>query len=223
MQWDLAQLRESVELRFGVQQRRLMGASLDSIITRFTHAEFHIAEFLELERVAVDGRTSLDLVKEIFRFHESRIPEISLKASAHAMAAVQALHSISDIAGTTIVLALCGATEWKGYLREVCAKLSTGRERLEPMIDALRGHEDYEYLDALVNQSKHRNIVTARFTTDVTGGERNRYDFIPFKRGAVDHPAREVKPFMVDEYKRQCRVIYDIGNELNRVAFSQRP
>lgn len=223
MQWDLNQLRESVELRFGVQQRSLMGASLDSIITRFTHAEYHIAEFLELEHAAVDGHTSVDLVKEMFRFHESRIPEISLKATAHAMAAVQALHSISDIVGTTIVLAVCGATEWKGYLRDVCAKLSTGRETIEPMIDVLRGHEDYMYLDALVNQSKHRNIVTARLTADVTGGERNRYDFIPFKRGATDYPAREIKPFLVDEYNRQGRTIFDIGNELNRIVFAQRP
>jgi hypothetical protein len=223
MSWNLEELRQSVELRLGTDRRRALSESLESIVDRFQHAEYHISEFEALERQAVEGRLTLDLMVEIFNFDETRLGDISLRASAHALAAVQAIHSVSDIAGVAIVLALTDEKEWRGYLRQVCSRFSTLCSTLKPFVDALRQNNDYIYLEALVNQSKHRNIVKARLNADLSGKQRNCYEFVQFERECVIYPPREIKGFLVDEYNRQAKIIFEIGRELNRIAFKLRP
>jgi hypothetical protein len=222
MSWNLEDLRKSVELRFGIAHRRAMAASLESIVTRFQHVEYHIAEFIKFEKATVEGRNSLELIKEIFRF-ETRIDEASLKASAHALAAVQALHAISDILGTTIAMSLQNHREWKSYLGQICSIFPVECSTLAPYIGNLTRHENYHYLEALVNQSKHRNIITAQLQADLTGAEKNRFDFIQFERNGKVYGSREIKIFLEDEYNRQAKAVFDIGNELNRLAHANRP
>lgn len=223
MGWDLNELRKSVELCFGRAQRNAMSDSLGSMHTRLQHCEFHLCEFIKLEEKAVQGFSSKQLVAEILKFDESRTGEISFEASAHAIAAVQALHSVSDITGCVLALSLREGTEWTGYLREVCNSLGKISDELAPLVNSLRSHDDYVYLDALVNQTKHRNVVSPYLVADLTGNENNRYAFITFTRKEKIHPPRDVKNFLIGEYNRQAKQFFEIINKLNSIAYSQRP
>lgn len=214
--WDLRELRTNVGRLYGEKQELELWDILQSIFSRLRHAKFHIEEFERLEDEVVSGRSSMDIVKEIFRIHETRISEISIKATAHALGAVQALHSLSDILGSAIVLSLNSGVSWKGYFHDL--KLSAPHLSLVPLMGELNGNTSFTYLADLTNRSKHRTIVAPRFQADLTGGERNRYDFVAFEHKGRVYGPRAVKTFLIDEYDRQGLAIFRIGNELNRLT-----
>ncbi|MFC0253489.1 hypothetical protein ACFFJK_16435 [Massilia consociata] len=214
--WDLRELRTNVGQRYGEKQELELWEILQSIFFRLKHARFHIEEFERLEDEVVSGRSSIEIAKEIFRFHETRISEISVKATAHALGAVQALHSLSDILGSAIMLSLNNGVSWKGYFHDI--KLSAPHLSLAPLIDELNGNASFIYLADLTNRSKHRTVVQPRFQADLTGGERNRYDFVAFEHKGRVYGPKEVKTFLINEYDRQGIAIFRIGNELNRLT-----
>lgn len=214
--WDLRELRTNVGRHYGKKQELELWDILQSIFTRLEHARFHIEEFERLETEAISGRTSIELVMEIFRVNDPRINEISVKATAHAFGALQALHSLSDILGSAIMLSLTEGVSWKGYFHEI--KLRAPNASLAPLMAQLNTHESYLYLADLTNRSKHRTVVAPRLQADITGGEQNRYDFISFEHKGRGYGPRKVTPFLVEEFDRQGTAILRIGNELNRLT-----
>lgn len=214
--WDLRELRRNVGRRYGKEQELELSDILESIFSRLGHARFHIEEFERLENEVVSGRSSIEIVKEIFRFHETRISEISVKATAHALGAVQALHSLSDILGAAIMLSLNKGVLWKGYFHDI--KLSAPNMSLASLMDSLNKSASFIYLADLTNRSKHRAVVAPRLQADLSGAERNRYDFVSFTHKGRVHGPQEVKSFLIDEFDRQGIAIFRIGNELNRLT-----
>ena len=214
--WNLLELRTQVAQRFGESQAREVWDILQSIRSRFQHARLHIEEFQRLENEVISGRTSTELMKEIFRFNENRISEISVQATAHALGAVQALHSLADILGAAIMLSLSSGRSWSGYFHQI--KLAPEHLSLQPLMQALNLDSSYKYLADLANRSKHRTVVSPSFQVDATGSEKNRYDFSAFEHKGRAYGPREVKAFLVEEFDRQGIAIHRIGNELNRLT-----
>lgn len=221
--WDLKDLEHSVLLKYGKPQSLKVAECLQSVLTRLNHAVFHIKEFEVFEDEVTGGRDTLELITEIFQIHETRISDITLKAGAHALAAVQALHSIADIMGTAIVFSMTDKTSWSGYWADAKKSLPSGASSIEKLMNELDGHADYVHLRELVNHSKHTNVVRARFMADMTGSGKNRYEFMPFERKSTSYAARAVRDFLISEFDRQGRLIFLIGIELNSVAESRRP
>lgn len=215
-QWNLRQLREQVGQRFGRDQELELWGALQSIISRFHHADFHIQEFEALEDRVSSGKSTLELVKEIFQVRERRISDISVKATAHALAAVHALHSLSDILGSAIMLSLHRGTSWHGYYSQI--RLPPEYSSLSTVMSELTTPPSYQYLADLSNRSKHHTVVAPYFQTDLSGVGRHRYDFVGFKHKDREHPPREVKQFLIDEFTRQGSVIFRIGREVNRLT-----
>lgn len=214
--WNLLELRTHVAQRYGESQAREVWDILQSIRSRFQHARLHIEEFERLEKEVSSGRTSTDLMKEIFRFKETRIAEISVQATAHALGAVQALHSLTDILGAAIMLSLTSEKSWNGYFHQI--KLAPEHLSLQPLMKALNLDSSYKYLADLTNRSKHRTVVSSKFQVDATGAEKNRYDFSAFEHKGRAYGSREVKAFLAQEFDRQGIAIHRIGNELNRLT-----
>jgi hypothetical protein len=214
--WNLLELRTQVAKRYGENQALEVWDTLQSIRSRFQHAKLHIEEFERLENEVVSGRTSTDLIKEIFQFKETRITEISVKATAHALGAVQALHSLTDILGAAIMLSLNHEKSWSGHFHQI--KLAPGHLSLQPLMKALSSDTSYKYLADLTNRSKHRTVVSPSFQVDATGAEKNRYDFSAFEHKGRAYGSREVKAFLIQEFDRQGIAIHRIGNELNRLT-----
>jgi len=221
--WNLKDLEHSVLLKYGKPQSLKVAECLQSVLTRLNHAAFHIKEFEVFEDEVTDGRDTLELITEIFQIDETRISDITLKAGAHALAAVQALHSIADIMGTAIVFSLTDKKSWNGYWADAKKLLPSGALSIEKLMSELDGHGDYAHLRELVNHSKHTNVVRTRFMADMTGSGKNRYEFMPFERKSASYAARDVRDFLISEFDRQGRLIFEIGIELNSVAESRRP
>ena len=220
--WDLKDLEHSVLLKYGKPQSLKVAECLQSVLTRLNHAAFHIKEFEVLEDQVTAGRDTLELITEIFQIHETRISDITLKAGAHALAAVQALHSIADIMGTAIVFSLTDKTSWSGYWAEAKKLLPSGASSIKKLMSELDSHTDYLHLRELVNHSKHTNVVRTRFMTHMTGSGKNRYEFMPFERKSTGYAPRDVRDFLISEFNRQGRLVFEIGLELNIFAKSRQ-
>ncbi|MBZ2207119.1 hypothetical protein [Massilia soli] len=215
--WDYSGLLGQVERRFNRDQRDVVQASWSSVVNRFAHVKIHLQDLEQCEANVIKDRSQIDLMHEIFRFNENRIDEITLRASAFGLAAVQALHSVSDIVGTATALSL-GTAKWTGYLNDVIKKHQVHQPVLGPLIEELQSHKDYVYLADIVNQSKHQNVVNAKFALDMTGTHPNRYEFLSFvrhsKAGKSEHQSREIKSFLAQEAGRQAGIVIRIGQAL---------
>lgn len=216
--WNTTLLRRNVEILHGREAKTQLGLCLESVLSRFAHVAYHIDEFIRLVEKAVDGRPGYELVAELLARPEERLMPIKDHAEAHAIAAVQALHAISDILGTMIVTALQGKLDWSKYLRDVPSALIPYEVEITRLIEKFLDHDSYRYLDALANQAKHRNIVEASLMVSLDEVAPTRGEFIPFSRKGTNHGPVEIVPFLNAEYSRQTEIVMAVFRELDRLT-----
>jgi len=195
-----------------------LGLCLESILSRFAHGAYHIDEFTRLVEKAINGRQGYEMIAELLGRPEDRMMPIKAQAEAHAIAAVQALHSISDILGTMIVVALQGELNWFRYLRDVSRALLPPELEVDRLIGRILDHDSYRYLEALANQAKHRNIVEASLMISLDNIKPARGEFISFYRKGQSYSPVEIVPFLNAEYARQSEVVIAMFLELDRIA-----
>jgi hypothetical protein len=118
-----------------------------------------------------------------------------------------------------IVSALRGLAEWKNYLRDVPELLEARESQLSALIGDLRDNDEYRYLEALSNQSKHRSIVEVSLRVSVDDTQRpHHYEFTRFTRGAKAYPAREILSFLTSEYTRQGGIVFAMFAALDELT-----
>jgi hypothetical protein len=91
------------------------------------------------------------------------------------------------------------------------------------MVDSLINHDDYRYLAALVNHSKHRSIVEAYFNVNLRkqGKDMQEIKFREFEFRNKMYSSRHAYDFLNTEYNRESELIVKIGSELNNIVLSK--
>ncbi|UGB37998.1 hypothetical protein [Frateuria soli] len=83
-------------------------------------------------------------------------------------------------------------------------------------LSALLDDPGFTYLAALSNHSKHRSIIevsySVNFESDVV---EHGLQFSSFSYDGVDHPAKWVRPTLINEYQRKEGLLLTIGNAVN--------
>ena len=172
MCWDLSSLRKAVKKLYGQEHLERLSPSLDSIVERqeFCRLYFHEAKDT-LEAMLydkTDEMSLLDLVLPVAAEERKIFENCKFRARAHVTSCLQNMHSVSDILGHVIYYSL--KLEKAKQERDIClAKISKWIEEdcalkpLHTMLNNLVKHDDYKYLKALVNHSKHRSIIEPYF------------------------------------------------------------
>jgi len=218
--WNNAAFRSNIEFLFGAKVRIQLGLCLESVLSRFQHVAFHIDQITQLLAEA-ETCNSVDIIKAVLYGEISGRPaEIRSNAEAHAIAAVQALHAISDSLGTLIALALRGDLGWKKYLRDVPTILNDDELEVRRLLTLLQDNDDYRYLDALTNQSKHKHVVEVFIVFSLTPLSPSESRFTPFERKGITYPEKKIIPFLNAEYARQAKFVMPIMLELDRLVSS---
>lgn len=214
--WKPLELEASVRSRFGQEQARRAALSIQSVAQRLEHADYHHRE-LTLYSEKIESESKRALITRMFASKDDELNEIVLKFSAHAIAGVQALHAVTDILGSIIHLSLAGEPEWGGNLiAAIRAQERPGD--LNTLATELREHDDYRYLNELVNQSKHRNTVRSPFHVSISNGDPPRFKFESFERNGKKFQETDVLRFFGTELERQHDVVVRMGIELNKLA-----
>jgi hypothetical protein len=149
-----------------------------------------------------------------------------IKAGAHATACVQSVHSIPDILANAVYYALGvnitsqALPERRVDIKTVCTalgKLRSTSRLLAALSESTRGN-DWEYLAAVANTSKHRSVIRSSFSEDWTGERKNlrELQFAIFERGGKQFWSRSFEDSIGAEYDRLSKVVIETGHELNR-------
>ena len=87
-------------------------------------------------------------------------------------------------------------------------------------VRALIDHEGYRYLTDLVNTAKHRSIVPAPYSIDLTGEDARAHGvrFSGFEYEGRAYEPCWVRPFLEAEFSRRSRCLVESGEEINRLV-----
>jgi hypothetical protein len=224
--WDLKQLRSSVERIHGREQRSAITPSLDSIHQRREFARYH---YHEAQRLIGDVATSEDSDMQIMQLimgvdeeASAEFQRASFQATAHITACLQNMHTVADLLGHTLYYAFGMNLDpvktieaRKVGLHSVTRQLPEGA--LKKHLKILVKHDDFIYLSAITNHSKHRSIVKTNYSLDLTGASAMSHGlkFSSFEYEGKIYPERWVRPTLESEYKRQAEIVVSVGLALN--------
>jgi hypothetical protein len=224
--WDLKELRSSVERLHGRDQRSAITPSLDSIHQRREFARYH---YHEAQRLIRDVATSEDSEMQIMQLIMGVDEEASavfqmagFQAAAHITACLQSMHTVADLLGHTLYYAFgmnldpAKTIEPRRVgIHSVSRHLPEGA--LKRHLKTLVEHDDFVYLSAITNHSKHRSIVKANYSLDLTGDSPTPHGlkFSRFEYEGKTYPERWVGPTLESEYKRQAEIVVSVGLALN--------
>lgn len=222
--WNLAALKDRIEQLYGRPQREAITPSLNSIFQRCEFAKYHYREANRLLDAATvphekPGKIMMLLLggdEASQAFNESRF-----QASAHITACIQSMHATADILAHTVYFArgmnLTTATTLKPHLiglKKIVGLLPNGP--IQEQIITFLNHEDFIYLSAVNNHSKHRSVVDTPYSLNFTDDHTPcGLKFSSFEYDRELFEERWAMPTLKKEYARQSQLIIGIGLALN--------
>jgi hypothetical protein len=230
MNWSILDLKTKVLERYGEEQINLLTPSLESIFENQDFSRFHYSEFQRLIDSHVDGKSSgkdyIGLVLTNSHDVKNEEHEFKIACKANIMALVRSLHSISDLLAHTIYYSLGLNLNTQTKLTPRNISLYNIKEKLEFVesysllrkeLKVFSTHTDFEYLNGLVNHSKHRSNITSKLTYKLkhTGKNVYQFNFDSFNYGENNFAEQHVDEYINREFNRQSEAIIVIGNLIN--------
>jgi len=230
--WDRDEARELVALRYGKTQAELAYQSMNSTIDRQEYARYHYRNAKSLFETCVGKFDSpVNRLKISTGGNEDARDEFNQciwEIGAHVTACVQSLHAMGDIFAHAIYYALGYKLKQPPPLleRKICLyavrrelNRTPEHQNLAQELNLLASGDDFAYLGALSNHSKHRSLVRSWLWVDLTDKKLDTYtlEFQEFIYDERPYSRRLVLPFLQSEFDRQSLRIFEIGNVLNSV------
>ncbi|KAA8977833.1 hypothetical protein [Halospina sp. K52047b] len=228
MEWDLKELKDKVLHVHGKPAYSNLSPCLNSIFERQEFARYHYHEAKTfMEGYMDDSYPDMELVRLVFSgsgSHREQLEDNKFRARAHIVGCVQSLHSISDILGHVVYYSLNlsqASTERDISLLKVRKWVGANRQykRITDGLDELISHQGYQYLVALANYSKHRSIISLNFNFNLRPSTTAMRELVfpSFTYDGTFFPATSVYQFLESEFSRESKLVFEIGNEINRL------
>ena len=96
-------------------------------------------------------------------------------------------------------------------------------EVLFELLESLTNNDDFKYLNAYTNHSKHRHIVNPNFNIGINNVKEFGFSFDTFKYKEKHYEKRKVDNFLTSEYNREFKLIIQIENELISILKDEKP
>ena len=215
MESDLNKLRELCDNKKEISQ------IIESLHDKQEYCIYH---YLEYKKITESFDTSLKAIKFVFGLDEDTYAkQIALKSNI--MACLHNMHITHDLLGQLIYRTLnLAIPEDKVYLRTVIRHLHEQNDdryiNLVNLLNQLAGktkneaHQYLQYLEDIVNHSKHRYTIEPKFKTNLKRPiERSCY-FEAFEKDGRSHKEMDAIFFINTEYNREAKLIMQIENEL---------
>jgi hypothetical protein len=208
MTLDIKKLYVLIEKKYGKGVCKKAKESINSLVKRQEFARYHYIEYKKILNSKDSISKNIDLIFDDYADN--------IKIEANVVACMQNMHSAFDILGHVIYYAFnLGASEKtkiqedKIYIKSIRGKLED--EQLKNLLKELIEHDDYKYLEAIVNHSKHRYLINHDLTI---AGNTTTYFFDAFEYKEINYKKCVVNDFIEREYNREVRLIMQIENEL---------
>lgn len=235
MQWNLEKLKDDIAQLYGEEQKGMVSPSIQSIFDRQEFARYHYHQAIDiLEDFIKDDLEPESLLKLVLRNRKAEWTdwdECKLKVQANIISCLQCLHVVSDNLGHVIFFGLGLNLEEGSQLKQheislkrVYSIVKSGAYReIDSLLEELIEDEEYKYLSAIVNHSKHRSIIEPYININLRKlkGEAHEMWFREFEYGGKPFDKRLVFSFLEPELDRQRLQILKIGNQLNTIVEDQ--
>lgn len=228
MNWDIKKLKEKVRKAHGKPIYLALSPCLNSLIERqdFTRYHYHEAKYL-LEKHINKDRNEKEIFQLVFAENGTQTEQFEydkLRARAHITGCIQNLHSTSDILGHVIYYSL-NLTNSKQdrdinlYNVNKWLDKNYQYQEIKNSLDRLINHQNYKYLAAISNYSKHRSIISVnlQFNLRKTGTEMTELVFPTFTHDRKTYPTTPAYQFLTSEFDRESRLVIEIGNKINQL------
>lgn len=231
MTWNRNELENDVETLFGKNQLDLLSSCLSTIGEKQFNATYHLDEVerlinVELKRIAPDNHKLLNLIDDTGEEGEN-VLLVYKKARANIIACLQSLHSLADVLAHVIYFALDMGKDpelkleaWKVKAFSVSDKLKliADASLIKANFDSLIKDDEFVYLSAVVNCSKHRNLINTWFGINLDLNKEysaKSFEFYAFEFNGKNHNPQRVIEFIRNEYSRIDSFVNVIGIEIN--------
>ena len=229
MSWDLNVLRQAIEQLYGPEHLAKLSPCLNSIVERQEFSRFYYHESkVALEKILHDKTDQASLLRLVLPFDSEEremFEDCKFIARAHILSCIQNMHSMSDILGHVVYYSLNidkAKQESDISLKSVIDWVNGDCELdfIKVTLDEFTKHNDYKYLSALVNHSKHRSIIEPYFNVNLLkkGRDMQEIRFRGFTFNRIEYPSRIVHEFLESEFDRESILVIKIGNEVNRIV-----
>jgi hypothetical protein len=228
--WDINQTHLLVKQAYDLERAHKVRESAFSIRLKQEFVAYHNSELNRLKRsfdkrYPVTGKLFELHTQEGKRVIRPQFDRFILKASAHATAALQCLHSIPDMLAQVAYISLepelkCKiGNEYRVNLSTVIKHLRS-EQRFDEVTNELvnlNNGDEWEHLDAIANNCKHRSIVPTSLNHDLTGTRINLRELqtVAFSRGKKSYPSRSIHSLILTEYQRLLKISVRFGCKLN--------
>lgn len=218
--WNLVELRDAVAQSHGRDAANKVWRSAQSIVKRQEYMKYHYSEVERLVGSELANADSNDILlnfilgdtPEYHEFHHRRA-----HAEANLLAFLQCVHATEDTLAHVIYFA-------KNFNRLDADKISISSVRqllpsgsLLDEVKAMHDDSDLRHVAALVNTSKHRNVVSAQLSVSFVEDELpHGLKFEAFEHRGKPYPQRWAVPFAKSSFDAIQTHMLRIGAALNQ-------
>jgi hypothetical protein len=230
-QWDTALTGELVTALFGLAQWKKAHPSVRSMTDRPEFCRYHYHEALNSINEYIESNLKEVGLWGVFEDYDE-FSYLMLKIRANIVAFVQSLHAVADTCSHMLYYSLAldklpgPLKERDIYAKEVLKLLEQQRDAGHPeykelcrLFREITTGDDYKYLNALTNTSKHRSIVRPELNEDATGRREEKWILFleSFWYAGDRYKKTNACEFMRKEHDRIQPLTVNIGVELNEV------
>ena len=236
-QWDGELTSNLVTAVFGAAQWKKAQPSVRSMMDRPEFCRYHYHEALDMMNEYIKSNLEKTGLWGVYEDYDE-FSYLMLKIRANIVAFVQSLHAVADTCSHMLYYSLAleklskPLKERDIHANKVLALLEQHRDAGHPEYDKLctlfreiTTGDDYKYLNALSNTSKHRNIVRPELNEDVTGKREDKWILFLESFWYAEELFKKTNAceFMRKEHDRIQPLTVDIGVELNEVLKKLQP
>lgn len=236
-QWDIRLTEELVTAVFGAEQWKKAHPSVRSMPDRPEFCRYHYHEALDMMNEYIKSNLKETGLWGICENYDE-FSYLMLKIRANIIAFVQSLHAVADTCSHMLYYSLAldkhpkPLKERDIYAKEVLKLLEQQRDAGHSEYDKLcrlfrevTTGDDYKYLNALTNTSKHRSIVRPELNEDFTGRREEKWILFleSFWYAGELFEKTNAREFMQKEHDRIQPLTVNMGVELNEVLKKLQP
>lgn len=229
--WDIELTQELVTGVFGAAQWKKAHPSIRSMTDRPNFCRYHYHEALGMMNDYIESNLKETGLWGVYEDYDE-FSYLMLKIRANVVAFVQSLHAVADTCAHMLYYSLALDNLPKPlkkrdiYVKEVLKLLEQQRDAGHSEYGKLCGlfrditmGDDYKYLNALANTSKHRSIVRIELNEDATGIREEKWILFleSFWYAEEFFEKTNARESMRKEHDRIQPLTVNIGVELNEV------
>ncbi|QHF45976.1 hypothetical protein PspS35_20090 [Pseudomonas sp. S35] len=235
--WDIGLTEELVTAVFGATQWKKAHPSVRSMTDRPQFCRYHYHEALDMMNGYIESKLKETGLWGVYEDYDE-FSYLMLKIRANITAFVQSLHAVADTCSHMLYYSLAldnlprPLKERDIYAKEVLKLLEQQRaagnseyDKLCRFFREITTGDDYKYLNALTNTSKHRSIVRSELNEDATGKREEKWILFleSFWYAGELFEKTNAREFMRKEHDRIQYLTVNIGVELNDILKKLQP